>query len=52
MWRKNRTPDVTSGCYGVDLNRNFDHEWLKFGASSDPCSEIYAVMSIKVELYF
>jgi hypothetical protein len=42
LWRKNRRNNG-SGCYGVDLNRNYSFE---FGhnnscASSDPCSNTY-----------
>ena len=29
-------------CYGVDLNRNFDHKWMVSGSSGNPCSETYA----------
>ena len=43
MWRKNRNPNAHFSCAGVDLNRNFNYMWLTTGASSDPCSEIYAV---------
>ncbi|KAM4559518.1 carboxypeptidase B2 [Odontesthes bonariensis] len=41
MWRKNRSLCKTTGCIGVDLNRNFDANWCTEGASHDPCSEIY-----------
>jgi murein tripeptide amidase MpaA len=27
LWRKNRTPQA-GGCIGVDLNRNYDIEWM------------------------
>lgn len=42
-WRKNRSHDVASGCYGVDLNRNFDLLWSSgIGTSSSPCDyQIY-----------
>jgi len=42
-WRKNRRLDPASGCYGVDLNRNFDLLWSSgIGTSSDPCDyQIY-----------
>jgi hypothetical protein len=30
------------GCYGIDLNRNFDAHWMYSGSSGDGCSEIYA----------
>ncbi|KAH8397389.1 hypothetical protein KR222_001710 [Zaprionus bogoriensis] len=43
LWRKSRLPsDPTGECIGTDLNRNFDYRWMMIGASSDPCSEIYA----------
>ncbi len=36
-WRKNRRPS-TSGCIGVDLNRNFDFLWSSgIGTSANPC---------------
>ncbi|XP_051284211.1 carboxypeptidase B2 [Dicentrarchus labrax] len=41
MWRKNRSVSKSSGCIGVDLNRNFDANWCTEGASNEPCSEIY-----------
>ncbi|XP_010752113.2 carboxypeptidase B2 [Larimichthys crocea] len=41
MWRKNRSVSKSSGCIGVDLNRNFDANWCTEGASNDPCTEIY-----------
>ena len=31
-----------NGCFGVDLNRNFDMQWMSSGSSSNPCSEVYA----------
>jgi len=40
MWRKNRKRDI-SGCYGVDLNRNFGYKWNTGGSSDDPCSDTY-----------
>ncbi|MCL4169454.1 UNVERIFIED_CONTAM: hypothetical protein GTU68_045553, partial [Idotea baltica] len=27
FWRKTRSESGTSGCYGVDMNRNFDYHW-------------------------
>jgi len=43
MWRKTRQPHPTSSCIGVDANRNFDSYWMQNdGASSNPCSEVYA----------
>jgi murein tripeptide amidase MpaA len=41
MWRKNRHQDPGTGCYGVDLNRNWGMGWGGPGASGDPCSEEY-----------
>ena len=41
FWRKNRSTNA-NGCFGVDLNRNFGHEWgNNQGASNDPCSNTY-----------
>jgi len=40
MWRKNRK-SVGSGCYGVDLNRNFDYKWNTGGSSASPCSDTF-----------
>lgn len=39
FWRKNRRNN--SGCYGVDLNRNYSFGYNTGGSSSDPCSDIY-----------
>ena len=49
LWRKNRSPtshsDFWNGeesCYGVDLNRNFPHQWnSSYGSSIHPCSHSY-----------
>ncbi|XP_061571612.1 carboxypeptidase O [Cololabis saira] len=41
LWRKNRSPGPSAGCYGVDLNRNFDANWATVGVSSNCSSEIY-----------
>jgi hypothetical protein len=42
MWRKNRR-DNLDGTRGVDLNRNYGHEWGHddFGSSPDPESDTY-----------
>ncbi|XP_047994290.1 zinc carboxypeptidase-like [Leguminivora glycinivorella] len=40
MWRKNRRPFGSS--FGVDLNRNWNNNWLVSGASTSPASDIYA----------
>ena len=42
MWRKNRNPNNGSSCKGVDLNRNYDAEWMHAGSSSSKCSSVYA----------
>ncbi len=40
-WRKNRKNNG-SGCFGIDLNRNYPYGWgLNSGSSNDPCSETY-----------
>ncbi|GAB0086191.1 hypothetical protein DMENIID0001_001960 [Sergentomyia squamirostris] len=41
MWRKTRRP-INILCTGVDANRNFPFNWMQGGASSNPCSEIFA----------
>jgi carboxypeptidase T len=42
MWRKNRSYDEGSDCYGVDLNRNYSYQWdYPGGASTDPCNSLY-----------
>ena len=41
LWRKNRSPNSNSKCFGVDLNRNFDSDFCKTGSSKNPCSNIY-----------
>ena len=40
FWRKNRSFGQR-GCIGVDLNRNFNHQWGGFGTSADPCNQLY-----------
>nr|XP_049704872.1 zinc carboxypeptidase [Helicoverpa armigera] len=51
MWRKNRSPASIKTCpegtdddmsHGVDLNRNFDFQWLTVGASNDSCTNTFA----------
>merc|ERR1719454_614454 len=42
MWRKNRNQNNGSNCKGVDLNRNYDAEWMNAGSSSSKCSSVYA----------
>lgn len=44
LWRKTRSRHGGGGwlaCAGVDPNRNYPTQWMKAGASSNPCSEIY-----------
>ncbi len=43
MWRKNRSYDAGSGCYGVDPNRNYGYMWGydNIGSSPDPCNLTY-----------
>lgn len=40
LWRKNRRNN-RDGTFGVDLNRNYGHEWGGPGSSGDTFSEIY-----------
>lgn len=40
MWRKTRVPYGL--CFGADPNRNWGYRWNTGGASSIPCSDIYA----------
>lgn len=42
LWRKNRRANG-GGSFGVDLNRNYPHEWFydDSGSSSNPNSEVY-----------
>lgn len=40
LWRKNRRNNG-DGTFGVDLNRNYGHEWGGPGSSGDTFSEIY-----------
>ncbi|KAJ8728566.1 hypothetical protein PYW07_006262 [Mythimna separata] len=43
LWEKSRSTSSHLGaiCPGVNLNRNFDMDWLRFDSSSSPCSPIY-----------
>ncbi|CAL4074852.1 unnamed protein product, partial [Meganyctiphanes norvegica] len=41
LWRKNRSFNEDTKCYGVDLNRNWDFQFGVVGASASPCSNIY-----------
>lgn len=40
MWRKTRQPHAHL-CYGTDGNRNFGFEWMRIGASDNPCSDTF-----------
>ncbi|XP_068619169.1 zinc carboxypeptidase-like [Battus philenor] len=40
MWRKNRRP--FGAHFGVDLNRNWNNNWLVHGANSNPATDIFA----------
>uniref|UniRef100_A0A3Q3AEU5 Carboxypeptidase O n=1 Tax=Kryptolebias marmoratus TaxID=37003 RepID=A0A3Q3AEU5_KRYMA len=44
QWRKNRRPGHSPGCYGTDLDRNFDVNWGMFtplGASFNCSSDMF-----------
>ena len=41
FWRKNRNGNDGNNCKGVDLNRNYDIEWMNAGTSSNPCHSTY-----------
>ncbi|CAG4967846.1 unnamed protein product [Parnassius apollo] len=43
LWRRTRSfnPSVSTTCYGVDANRNFNVSHNTLGVSSDPCSNVY-----------
>ncbi|XP_043103115.1 carboxypeptidase B2 [Puntigrus tetrazona] len=41
MWRKSRSTNEDSDCFGADLNRNFDANWCTKGASDNPCDPTY-----------
>ncbi|XP_034123483.1 carboxypeptidase O [Drosophila guanche] len=41
LWTKNRGFDPASGCYGVNLDRNFEHGWGASGTTSNPCKNLY-----------
>ncbi|NXP17823.1 CBPB1 Carboxypeptidase, partial [Scytalopus superciliaris] len=41
MWRKTRSKNANSACYGTDPNRNFNAGWCTTGASKNPCSATY-----------
>lgn len=48
LWRKSRLPPLPGAnesepCWGIDLNRNWPHEWdtNPEGSSPDPCTQTY-----------
>jgi murein tripeptide amidase MpaA len=46
LWRKNRQPPLPGAntshpCWGVDLNRNWPHEWSGVGSSNNSCTQTY-----------
>jgi len=41
LWRKNKSPN-SNGCYGTDLNRNYNDHWdTGIGSSNYPCDYTY-----------
>lgn len=57
MWRKNRNTANHVMCgtnadagNGIDLNRNFNFQWMVTGASANPCDQTYAGPSAASEL--
>ncbi|XP_027563544.1 carboxypeptidase A2-like, partial [Neopelma chrysocephalum] len=50
MWRKTRSKNAGSVCYGVDPNRNWDAGFGGPGASSSPCSDSYHGPSAESEV--
>ncbi|KAM3956331.1 carboxypeptidase B-like [Aphomia sociella] len=48
FWMKNRSTRSSLGsiCPGVNINRNFDIEWLTSGSSSSSCSHLYGGVNI------
>ena len=41
MWRKTRSTNAGSSCFGADPNRNFGYQYNTGGSSSNPCTETY-----------
>uniref|UniRef100_A0A8C5M8M7 Carboxypeptidase B n=1 Tax=Leptobrachium leishanense TaxID=445787 RepID=A0A8C5M8M7_9ANUR len=41
MWRKTRSVNSGSTCFGTDPNRNFNAGWCTVGASSRACDDTY-----------
>ncbi|NXI58951.1 CBPA2 Carboxypeptidase, partial [Chloroceryle aenea] len=50
MWRKTRSKQKGTVCFGVDPNRNWDAGFGGPGASSNPCSESYRGPSANSEV--
>ncbi|NXG94948.1 CBPA2 Carboxypeptidase, partial [Stercorarius parasiticus] len=50
MWRKTRSKNPGSVCFGVDPNRNWDAGFGGPGASSNPCSDSYRGPSANSEV--
>ncbi|CAD5124706.1 DgyrCDS12968 [Dimorphilus gyrociliatus] len=48
FWRKNRRQNP-GGCFGIDLNRNYDSRWGTDGVSTNPCSQTYPGASVASE---
>ncbi|XP_030378857.1 zinc carboxypeptidase A 1 [Scaptodrosophila lebanonensis] len=42
LWSKNRRYDSDTGCYGVNLDRNFEYSWGEAGSSTNPCKNLYS----------
>ncbi|XP_063895515.1 carboxypeptidase B [Helicoverpa armigera] len=44
LWQKTRSTNshLAHICPGVNINRNFDLDWLHFDSSSSPCSHLFA----------
>ncbi|XP_020607129.1 carboxypeptidase A2-like, partial [Orbicella faveolata] len=49
LWRKNRSPNKGSTCFGTDLNRNWQVGWGAPGASDKPCNGVYQGSSVMSE---
>ncbi|XP_075155594.1 carboxypeptidase O [Haematobia irritans] len=41
LWTKNRHFDTQTGCFGVNLDRNFEYKWGGAGSSDNPCKNLY-----------
>ncbi|XP_037824192.1 carboxypeptidase B-like isoform X1 [Lucilia sericata] len=41
LWTKNRHFDTKTGCFGVNLDRNFEYKWGGSGSSENPCKNLY-----------